>query len=226
MSQEGQPGQPDSPLPSKPSKPGRSLKSPLSIGLILVAILSVAFAGYTVLNPHTSTVTQQQLLTNTQSVFNTQTQTVNNVATQTVTSVQTVTSSRTTAQSLPPYGTYPYYNYPNTNWPYYTCGYYGCTYLNYFSHNVCQGTAGNTTVTCSGFLYDQGNGCIDLAIPIDNGYYFENRVYQFYSLQNLPSSHPGIGSWVTVTGQIHQGSNSSPSGAGCPGNYITVTSIS
>jgi len=30
---------------------------------------------------------------------------------------------------------------------------------------------------------------------------------------------------VTVTGQLYQGLNYSPSGAACPGNYINVTTI-
>jgi len=50
---------------------------------MLVALLSLAFAGYTALNPHTVTVTQQQMQTNTQSVYFVQTQAVTSVSTAT-----------------------------------------------------------------------------------------------------------------------------------------------
>ena len=42
--------------------PGNSGKSfsKLSIGLIVIAVLSLAVAGFTVLNSHVATVTQQQ----------------------------------------------------------------------------------------------------------------------------------------------------------------------
>jgi len=103
-----------------------------------------------------------------------------------------------------------YYNYPGSyNGNYYT---------------TCQST-GSNTVQCSGYLYQPSNGCVELAIPIDNGYWFESRVYQYYTLQNLPSSYTPSWRWVTVTGQLYQGFNTSPYGAACPGNYIVVSAV-
>lgn len=50
------------------------------IELALVAILALGFAGYTALNPHLTTVTEQQLFTTTQSVYSTRTQTATSVS--------------------------------------------------------------------------------------------------------------------------------------------------
>jgi hypothetical protein len=95
---------------------------------------------------------------------------------------------------------------------------------NYYT--TCQSTGNSNTVQCSGYLYQPSNGCIELAIPIDNGYWFESQVYQYYTLQHLPASYSPSWGWVTVTGQIFQGYNMAPNGALCPGNYIIVNSIS
>lgn len=102
----------------------------------------------------------------------------------------------------------PYCNYPGFNGNYYT---------------TCQLTGNSNTVQCSGFLYQPSDGCVEIAVPIDNGYWFESRVYQYYTLQNLPSSFNPSWRWVTVTGQLYQGYNLAPTGAPCPGNYIVVS---
>jgi biotin operon repressor len=114
----------------------------------------------------------------------------------------------------------PYCSYPgnsNGNYP-------GNFNGNYYT--TCQSTGNTNTVQCSGYLYQPTNGCVELAIPIENGYWFESRVYQYYTLQNLPSSYNPAWRWVTVTGQLYQGYNMASNGASCPGNYIIVNSIS
>lgn len=103
------------------------------------------------------------------------------------------------------------------------CNYPGSYNGNYYT--TCQSTGSSNTVQCSGYLYTPANGCVELAIPIENGYWFESRVYQYYTLQNLPSSYTPAWRWVTVTGQLSQGYNLAPTGALCPGNYIIVNSI-
>ena len=111
--------------------------------------------------------------------------------------------------------------------------YYGnfenCNYTNSCAqiaqvYNACHSPTGNDTVKCVGYLYQNSNSCIELVIPIYAPYGAE--AYQYFTLQKLPSSYPAIGTWVTVTGQLYQGPNASPTGAGCPGNYINVASIS
>jgi hypothetical protein len=103
-----------------------------------------------------------------------------------------------------------------------------CNYPGYFNGNyftTCQSAGNSNTVQCSGFLYQPSDGCVEIAIPIDNGYWFESRVYQYYTLQNLPSSFNPSWRWVTVTGQLYQGYNFAPTGASCPGNYIVVSTV-
>jgi hypothetical protein len=122
------------------------------------------------------------------------------------------------------------YNYANGYaYPYGNCNQYPyCYYPGSFNGNYytpCQSTGNSNTVQCSGFLYQPANGCVELAVPIDNGYWFESRVYQYYSLQNLPSSYTPGWRWVTVTGQFYHGPNKASTGASCPGNYILVSSI-
>ncbi|MGO9644129.1 MAG: hypothetical protein ACLPY5_05215 [Candidatus Bathyarchaeia archaeon] len=102
------------------------------------------------------------------------------------------------------------------------CGPNGCY------DTTCQST-GQNTIQCSGYLYESSNGCLELQVPVANSV---NNVMtsatQFYTLHNLPSalnpSNPSIGSWVTVTGTLHQGANTSSNGAACPGNYFNLTS--
>ena len=188
---------------------GKAAAKPLNVVLIIITILSLGVAGYSTINPHITTVTQQQFVMNTQFLHTTLT--VVNVATETVTSVPIVPTI-----SLPT-GHYQYCNSYNCS-PYAAPpGYhdFGCG-----PYTV----ASDTTVQCSGYLYADGSGCIDLLVPVDNGY--SNNIQQYYYLRNLPASHPPIGSWVTVTGQLNQqGNNAGPNGGACPSSYINVTSV-
>jgi hypothetical protein len=207
-----------------------------------VAILALGFAGYTAMNPHVTTVTQQQLITNTQSVVQTQTQVVTSVnqVTQvvTATNVQGTTVGVGAGQSgyyqycspygcmYPPgsgYNTYNPYSPPNPWYP----GYYQGAYYGYWNGNFyppCQ-TGASNNVTCSGYIFQAQNGCTVLVIPIANPYYAESFSYQYYTLHNLPANVPNNGSWSTVSGQLFQGANTSSNGASCPGNYINVSSV-
>lgn len=202
------------------SNQNHSHLSAISVGLIIVAILALALTWYNMMNPHVVMVTQQQLVTNTQNMYNTQTVTSFGTLT-TITTISTTTISTTTAAA----SGYGYGYYPN-------CGYYGCypspSYTfngNYYT--TCQSTGSyGLVVQCSGYEIRNSNGCILIAIPVYNGYTFESQVYQYYTLRNLPSTYPPMGSWVTVTGQMYQGYNTAPNGGSCPGNYINVTSIS
>jgi hypothetical protein len=102
-----------------------------------------------------------------------------------------------------------------------------CYYPGYnYNNRPCQATGNTSTIQCSGFLYDNSKGCIELAVPIDNAYWAETRIYQYYTLVNLPSYYALTRSWVTVTGQLYQGYSILPSSTTCSPNYITVTSIS
>lgn len=91
-------------------------------------------------------------------------------------------------------------------------------------YNYCRSPSNNSTTQCVGYLYKEFNGCVELIVPIYNSHGFLSS--QYYTLQNLPSTYPTIGTWVTVTGQLNQGHNSTTNGAACPGNYINVTFIS
>ena len=86
-----------------------------------------------------------------------------------------------------------------------------------------------SSIQCSGNLLRNPNGCTVLGFLVGNWVNDPTIIVptatQYYTLQNLPSSIPPIGSWVTVTGYLYQGPNHSPTGASCPGNYINVTSI-
>jgi hypothetical protein len=229
------------------------MRSIAIIGLVLVALLSLAFAGYTILSPHTTTVTKQQFLTNTQNIYTTQTQTVTSQVT--ATSLTTIATTNGNGygnyQVCGGYGCY-YYpgsgrsNYPaNYGYYYYNNGYYysyypgysyeysyPMYYYGYYNGNYyppCQSTGSGGNVTCSGYLYQAGNGCTVLTIPTtSNPYssYATGDVLEYYTLHNLPSNTPSTGTWVTVTGQFYNGPNTSSSGQSCPDNYIVVSSIS
>ncbi len=194
--------------------PSKSLSKPITVGLILITVLSLAAAGYTTLNPHVATVTQQQFLTNTQNVYNTQT----------ATSIGTVTNVKTVTNAAPARLPGDYYQYCN----YYSCFPYaalpGYTNFGCYGTGATDGGAGNTA-KCSGYLYKDANGCLDLLVPVNDG--FTDQSQEYFYLQNLPSSYPSIGSWVTVTGQVYQQGNfPAPNGGACPTSYIQVTSIS
>lgn len=196
---------------SAPSESNRSSYRPLAIvGLALVIILSLAFLGYTVLNNHTTLVTQNLMITNTTNLYTTQTQTV----TTALTAATTVT--RTTFTGFG-YGYYP------------GCMSYGCPEQNpayYSNFNTCRGSGSNSEAQCYGYIEGSSDGCMILAAPFIDPYNSSPYVvYQYYTLHNLPSPYPSAGTWVTVTGQLYQGYTTSPSGAACPSNNINVTSI-
>ncbi len=207
-------GQTSQPQPSRPRR--GNVRNLGLIGLILVAALSAAFAGYTALSPHSVTVTQQQFITNTQSLY-----------TQTVTTFSTATSLSLITSTMTAGATYSQ-----------TCSYYGCSYSQppYYTYpgydiygnfnSPCKFTSSNNTVQCTGYLDQNQNGCMVLVIPVSNPYILESLVFQYYTLHNLPSTIPPMGTLVTVSGQLYQGYNTSSTGAACPGNYINVTSIS
>jgi hypothetical protein len=94
--------------------------------------------------------------------------------------------------------------------------------------NSCSTPSSDGTVQCIGYLYEDQNSCFELVIPIpvlgSRGAVY-SQYSQYYTLQQLPASYPAIGTWVSVTGQLHQGPNFSSTGASCPGNYINVNSI-
>jgi hypothetical protein len=110
---------------------------------------------------------------------------------------------------------------PNNSIPYANC--YATNSCNQV-YNYCRPTSDPSTMQCTGYLYQDPNGCVELVISVYSPYGFLS--YQYYSLQKLPASYPAIGTTVTVTGQVVQGSNLSSTGASCPGNYINVASIS
>ena len=262
MSESDKPNESNSQQPNQSNQPGQTkkggsgLRNAGIVGLVLVALLSLGFAGYTAMNPHVNTVTQQQFLTNTMSVYSTQMQTVTSVSqvTQAVTVSNqavtvanqgvTVTNAATTGPSqgvssgydqyCSPYGCMyspgPSYNTYNPSSPPspWSPGYYNGAYYGYWNGNFyppCQ-TSANNNVTCSGYIFQAQNGCTVLVIPIANAFYSESYSYQYYTLHNLPSNAPSNGSWITVSGQLYQGSNTSSNGASCPGNYINVSSVS
>jgi len=172
------------------------------IGVSLLAILSLGYAGYSIMNPHTMTVTGQQYITNLQTGTTTITTvtTLNNQVTQTVTGTATAANEQAYQMGcVTGYG---------CNWPY--------------NYDACWGTGQGNDVACDGYLTQSANGCVELAVPTDT---VEQPAYNHYALQNLPSAYPPIGSWVVVKGQLFQGPNSASTGAACPTNYISVTSI-
>jgi hypothetical protein len=112
---------------------------------------------------------------------------------------------------------------PNTKYiSFSSCYYdYACDTL----YNYCQSPNNNGTMQCVGYLQQDHSGCLELVIPIFSPYGFLS--YQYYTLQNATaSSVPQLGTWAIVNGQLHQGYNTTPIGAACPGNYIDVSSIS
>jgi len=110
----------------------------------------------------------------------------------------------------------PYINYGNCP--------YGQAEICNTMYNPCQSPSNNSTTQCVGHLYQDSNGCVELAFSVFSPYGLVSS--QYYTLVDLPSSYPPIGTWVTVTGILNQGYNSASNGSACPGNYIIVTSIS
>jgi len=101
-------------------------------------------------------------------------------------------------------------------------------YFNGNYYTTCLAGPGNL-IQCSGNLLRSPNGCTVIGFFVGNWVNDPTNIIttatQYYTLQNLPTSIPPIGSWVTVTGHFYQGLNYSPTGAACPGNYINVLSL-
>ena len=173
------------------------------IGVALVAILSLGYVGYSALNPSTVTMTQQQqqYVTNMQSP---QTQTVTVLSTQTNQAATTATATAVNGQA---------YQQACVTGP-------GCNPP--YNYDSCWSTGQGNTVACDGYLIQDQNGCVELSVPTMT---VAQNPYDHYTLQNLPSSHPAIGTWVVVKGQLYTGPNSGPNGASCPTAYINVSSI-
>ena len=173
------------------------------IGVALVAILSLGYVGYSALNPQTVTITQQQqqYVTNMQSP-----------QTQTVTTVSTVTNQAATTAIATAVNGNAYQQGCATG--------VGCNPP--YNYDSCWSTGQGNNVACEGYLIQDSSGCIELSVPTLT---VAQQPYDHYTLQNLPASHPTIGSWVVVKGQLFQGPNSGPNGASCPTSYINVSSI-
>jgi len=95
----------------------------------------------------------------------------------------------------------------------------GCN-MNY---NYCYSAMGDNNMQCVGYITQNQNSCVELVVPDYSPYGMLD--YRYYTLQNLPTGYPPVGTWATVTGQLHIGQNSAPNGASCPGNYLNVTAI-
>lgn len=116
--------------------------------------------------------------------------------------------------SYPGYpGYYPAYPGYYPGYPAYTVAYASCSYA----------TPSSNSVQCYGYVYQAPTGCVELVVQVTNPYYGTSAL-QYYTLHNL-SSIPPSGILVVVAGQMYQGYNTSSTGAGCPGNYINVSSV-
>ncbi len=205
---------------SQDKPPGRKGTLATIAGLVIVAIVALGFVAYATLNLHVVTVTQQEYLTNTQNEFDTQTVTTVSTAT----SLSTVTATTSSASTIV-LNTVVGYPYPGSGS--YACGVYGCSPPSLGAYgSLCQSTGQNQTVSCSGYLSEPDDGCIQLAIPYTNPYLLESTAYQFYTLRNLPSALSSAGSWITVTGQLGLGYTPGLNGAACPATYINVSTVS
>ena len=184
------------------------------IVLALVAVVSAGLFAYTSMNPQTVTLVSTSFATQTSFITSYETST----GYSTVTSLTTMTTAIGMGY---PYGQ----NCYNSNYCQSPCYSYGCGYNSDINSNPCLITTNTNAAQCSGFLFISGTGCVELVIPIYG--LIGGAVYQYYTLHNLPQSYPAVGSWVTVTGQLHQGLNTAPNqpALACPGNYINVTSI-
>ena len=165
----------------------------------------------------TRVTTQQQFVTNVQEEYSTQTVTVTTgpVTSAAVSSITTLPA--TTSGSTPGFG-----YYPPPFLEYQTCQ-YNCFSPSPGDNNLCQSVGANSTVQCSGYIYHDTSGCLELAIPFVDPYYMDSVGYQYYTLRNLPTF--AASGWVTVTGHLYQGFNLSPTGGTCPLNYIDVSTI-
>ena len=195
------------------NKPRRgSVIAGVVIVIVIVGFLGLVYSANRSLGTHVMTTTQQNFVTNVQNVYSTQTVTVTSLGV--VTSIGAITGTGSVGTG---YAYYPYLEYQ-------TCQ-YNCLYPAPGYNSLCQPLNGNNTVQCSGYVYHDASGCVELAIPFVNPDYLESVAYQYYTLQDLPLSFASSG-WVTVTGQLNQGFNVSPIGGVCPASYIVVSAIS
>ena len=205
-------------VPSQVNQSNRTRRGSLVV-LTVIAVLVIGFLSlvYSGGAPSATKVmtAQQQFVTNVQEVYTTETVTLTTspVTSAAETSIDAipVTSSGSGFGSYPP----PYLQYQ-------TCQ-INCFYPNPGYNSLCQSAGTNSTVQCSGYIYHDTSGCVELAIPFVDPYYMDSVGYQYYTLRNLPTF--AASGWVTVTGHLYQGFNPSPTGGTCPLNYIDVSTI-
>ncbi|MGD0423288.1 MAG: hypothetical protein ABSA92_07500 [Candidatus Bathyarchaeia archaeon] len=185
------------------------------IVIVIVGFLGLLYSANSQLATRGMTTTQQQLVTNVRDIYSTQTVTVTSISS--ASSAAVISSIATTVSGFGNGPVYPPYL------EYQTCQ-YNCFYPAPGYNSLCRSIV-NGDVECSGYVYHDTGGCVELAIPYVNPDYLESVAYQYYTLRNLPISFATSG-WVTVTGQLHQGFNVSPSGGLCPANYIEVSAVS
>jgi hypothetical protein len=94
---------------------------------------------------------------------------------------------------------------------------------NYYS---CTSVHSGASAQCYGQLYQESTGCVVLIVPVMDPNNNAGTVNQYYTLLNMPANHPGIGSWVTVTGQVLRAPAGASDGQSCPSSSINVTQIS
>ena len=173
------------------------------IGVALVAILGLGYAGYSAMNPHSVTVTRQEYVTNFQTL------------TTTVTAASTIITQAAQTGTVANSNAYQANCTPGTV----------CSWPN--TYDACSWTGEGNGVVCTGYLIQGGGGCVELGVPTVSA---AQPLFDHYTLQNLPSSYPAIGSWVVVRGQLLLGakstaSSASWSAASCSTSIITVSSI-
>jgi len=109
-----------------------------------------------------------------------------------------------------------------------TPGYYSLVYYAYVNDGYyppCQADITSHAVSCSGFIYQSPSGCTELVVVIANAEIPESYWYQYYTLHNISTNSTLDGQFVTVSGELFQGANTSSTGASCPGSYINVASV-
>jgi hypothetical protein len=188
-------------LTTPPKKSGRrSAVTVAIIALVIVAVLGVAYASY---NASSQNAMTGQIATNPLTPPN-----------QTLTNHQTLIANTTIIGTTPVITAASKASGPDQN---------PAVYDNYDS---CTSKHTNDTAQCYGELYQESSGCVMLIVPVmdpnDNGVVVD----QYYALHNLPASHPPIGSWVTVTGQLTKSASANTSDQSCPLTSINVTQVS
>ena len=202
------------------------------VAIVLVAVLASAVSAYST-SSTMMTAPQQGHAANMQNLNVTASQTLGGSVTVSIGSssqsqqMQSVTTTSVDPDNCGMYGCYPYPSYQYPPYPPYTPGY--PSYPGYPAYSNAYAsctytTPNNNAVQCYGYVYQAPNGCVELVVAAANAPYYGGTALQYYTLHNL-SSTPPTGTWVRVQGQMYQGYNTSPTGAGCPGNYINVSSV-